>query len=73
MEWFWLTVGILILLVVTIMGIKEGFDRWMYYYGLTFFAFGTFLLRRWMRKRMEKHVAWMEEQQKQEQNKQASN
>lgn len=67
MEWFWLSVGILIIVSVTIFGFMEGFDRWVYYYGLAVFAFGSYFLRRWMRKRMEKHLQWLEEQKKQQQ------
>ena len=62
MEIFWLSVGILIILVVTFMGFKEGFDRWYHYYFLCVFAFGTFLMRRFMRKRMEKHQNFLNQQ-----------
>lgn len=67
MEWFWLSLGILIIVSVTIFGFMEGFDRWVYYYGLSVFAFGFYFLRRWMRRRMEKHLQWLEEQKKQQQ------
>jgi len=64
MEWFWLSVGILIVIVVTYMCFTEEPGRWASYYGLSLFAFGTYFLRRYMRRRMEKHVAFLEEQQK---------
>lgn len=67
MEWFWLVVGVLIIVSVTIYGFMDGFDRWVYYYGLSLFAFGSYFLRRWMRRRMEKHLEWLEEQKKQQQ------
>jgi hypothetical protein len=60
MEIFWLSIGILIVLVVTFMGFKEGFDSWGAYYLFGIMALGTFLLRRYMRKRMEKHLKWLE-------------
>lgn len=66
MEWFWLVVGVLIIVSVTIYGFTDGFDRWVYYYGLSLFAFGSYFLRRWMRRRMEKHLQWLEEQKKQQ-------
>lgn len=66
MEWFWLSIGILILIVVTVMGFMEGFERWVYYYVLDVFAFGTYFMRRWMRKRMEKHLEWLEQQKQQQ-------
>jgi len=62
MEWFWLSVGFLIIIVVTYMCITEEPDRWAPYYGLCLFAFGTFFLRRYMRKRMEKHLTFLEEE-----------
>lgn len=64
MEWFWLGVGLLILIGVTVMGFLEGFNRWYFYYILAFMALATYFMRRWMRKRMEKHLRWMEEQKK---------
>jgi hypothetical protein len=67
MEWFWLGVSILIVIVVTFFGFTEGFDRWVFYYFLAALSMSTFLMRRWMRKRMEKHVEWMEQQKKNEQ------
>ena len=49
MEWFWLSVGILIVIVVTYMCFTEEPGRWASYYGLSLFAFGTYFLRRYMR------------------------
>ena len=64
MEWFWLVMGFLIIIVVTYMCITEEADRWAPYYALCLFTFGTYFLRRFMRKRMEKHIAFLEEQQR---------
>lgn len=60
MEIFWLSIGILIILVVTFMGFKEGFDSWGAYYLFGLMALGTYFLRRYMRRRMEKHLKWLE-------------
>lgn len=65
MELFWLGATVLIFIVVTFMGIKEGFSTWAMYYGFMFFTLMSFVLRRFMRKRMEKHQAFLEQQQKQ--------
>lgn len=62
MLYFWLGMSILITVVVTFMGFKEGFDRWYFYYIFSGLAFFAFITRRWMMKRMEKHVNWMEEE-----------
>lgn len=59
MELFWLSMGILIVLVVTVMGFIEGFKHWYLNYIFSAFAFGTYLLRRFMRKRMEQHQAFL--------------
>jgi hypothetical protein len=64
MELFWLITGSLIVIVVTYLCLTEGSERWMAYYGLSLFAFGSYFLRRYMRKRMEKHIAYLEEQKK---------
>lgn len=55
MLYFWLVAAILIFVVVTVMGIKDGFDLWAYYYVLGGIAVLAFLSRRWMMKRMERN------------------
>ena len=64
MLYFWLFAGILIFLVVTYMGLteKDGFKVWGYYYTFPALAFLMFIVRRWMIKRMDRHVKWMEEE-----------
>jgi len=57
MEKFWLVLTILIILVVTFMGIKEGFDAWLMNYLFAFIAGATYFMRRFMRKRFEKNQA----------------
>jgi hypothetical protein len=64
MELFWLSVGTVIFIAVTYMGITEGFANWAIYYALGAMAFGTFFMRRFMRLRMAKHQAFLEQQQK---------
>ncbi|MCR9174058.1 MAG: hypothetical protein NXI10_16265 [bacterium] len=55
MLYFWLTAAILIFVIVTIMGIKDGFDVWAFYYILGGIASMAYLSRRWMMKRMERN------------------
>jgi cell division protein FtsW (lipid II flippase) len=62
MLYFWLGMSILITVVVTFMGFKEGFDRWYFYYIFSALALFAFLTRRWMMKRMQKHIEWMEDE-----------
>ena len=55
MLYFWLVAAILIFGVVTVMGIKDGFDVWGYYYFLGAIATAAYLSRRWMMKRFERN------------------
>lgn len=59
MELFWLSMGIIIIIMVTIMCLKESFSSWAVYYAFAFMALGTYFMRRFMRKRMEKHQAFL--------------
>ena len=64
MELFWLSMGIIIIILVTIMCLKESFSSWAVYYAFAFKALGTYFMRRFMRMRMEKHQAFLNNQQK---------
>jgi hypothetical protein len=66
MLYFWLFVGIAIILGVTYMGFMYGFELWGYYYILGVMAILMFFLRRFMMRRYEKHMQWLEEQKKNE-------
>ncbi len=63
---FWLVVTIVLPIVVTYFVLSEynGFKRWGAYYILVVFTLLMYLVRRWMMKRMEKHLAYLEEQRK---------
>ncbi len=63
MELFWLFATIAIILVVTFMGVKEGFSTWLVYYVLALMTSGTYLLRRFMRRRMERFAEQQNNQQ----------
>lgn len=62
MEMFWLAMGVVILIVVTYQCIAEGFGSWGAYYAFAAMALLTFGMRRFMRKRMEKHMKYLEEE-----------
>jgi len=68
MLYFWLAMFVVIAAVVTFMGFREGFERWAFYYVFAVIALLMYIVRRWMMKRMIKHLAWMEEQKKQQEN-----
>lgn len=63
MLYFWLIAAVLIFVVITYLSISEGFKKWSYYYIFAGLALFAFLLRRWMMKRMEKHMKYLEEKQ----------
>lgn len=62
MELFWLSMGIIIIIMVTIMCLKESFSSWAIYYIFALMALGTYFMRCFMRKRMEKHQAFLNNQ-----------
>lgn len=64
MLYFWLGTAIVSSLIFTYMGITEGFDRWLAYYVISIIALLMYFARRWMIKRMNKHLKFLEEQRK---------
>ena len=61
---FWLVISIIIPIIVTYLCITEGFKTWASYYVLAVLAFMMYIVRKWMMKRMEKHLQFLEEQKK---------
>lgn len=64
MLYFWLFVAAFLFIAVTYLCIMEGFRKWGFYYlfvGLTVFMY---FMRRWMMKRMDRHMQYLEEQKK---------
>ncbi len=59
MLYLWLAVSIGSTLIVTYKGITEGFERWYSYYVLSGISFFMYIIRRWMMKRMEKHMEYL--------------
>lgn len=66
MLYFWLFASVVIFIGVTYMGFTEGFSKWAFYYLFAGLAILMYIVRKWMIKRMKKHMAFLEEQRKKE-------
>jgi bacteriorhodopsin len=62
MLYFWLIAAISILVFITYMSFTDGIKKWGYYYIFSLIALVMFFLRRIMMRRMDKHLAFLEEQ-----------
>ena len=61
---FWLVVSIVLPLVITYFVITDGFKKWGQYYVLAIFTFLMYIVRRWMMKRMQKHLEFLKDESK---------
>lgn len=68
MLYFWLAMGAFITIAITYLGFQEGFKKWGIYYIFAALCFIMFFMRRWMVKRMQRHMEFLEEQKKQAEN-----
>lgn len=64
MKIIWLLIGTLMFIAVTVMCFVDGFEKWWFYYPLVLLAFGMYFFKVWMMKRMEKHIEYMSEKEK---------
>ena len=64
MIYFWLTLSIVSGIVITYMCIQDGLERWMYYYVVPVLSLLMYFFRKWMVNRMNKHLKFLEEQNK---------
>ena len=64
MKVIWLLMGSVMFIAVTVMCFIDGFDKWVFYYPLVLLAFGMYFFKVWMMKRMEKHIEYMAEKEK---------
>lgn len=64
MLYFWLIVAALIFVAITYLSLTDGWKKWAFYYIFVVTSLGMFFFKKWMMKRMENHIAFMEEQQK---------
>ncbi len=62
MKVFWLVFAIILFLFVTFKCFSDGFERWAVYYLFVLLAVGMYFFKIWMMKRMERHIAYMKEQ-----------
>ena len=61
MEFFWLSLSVVTLATVLYMLIMDGWDKNSIYLIFPGISFMMYFARRFMRKRMEKHQKWLEE------------
>jgi len=64
MTYVWLIAGIAIFIISTYMSLTDDIKKWGFYYIFSLVAFMMFFMKRWMVKRMQKHIQFMEEQNK---------
>ena len=62
MQYFWLSMTIILLIVITVMAVREGFNKWAFYYIFAGLTLLVYLMRRFMMKRMVKHQEYLKEQ-----------
>ena len=60
MEKFWLSIAVLVFVLVSYLCLTVSFERWGIYYIFVVLALFTWLMRRFMRKRMEKHNEYLD-------------
>ena len=61
MLYFWLVVAIVVFLFITFKSVTDGAQKWAPYYVFVGTALLMFFVKRWMMKRMEKHLDYLEE------------
>lgn len=54
MEIFWLSLGVVSLVAVLYLNFNQGFDKYAFYFVFPAIALFAFMMRRFMRKRVEK-------------------
>jgi len=64
MIYFWLATAIILFVTITYLGFTEGFDKWAYYYVFALLTVVMYFMRKWMMKREEKHIQFLENQKK---------
>jgi cell division protein FtsW (lipid II flippase) len=64
MTYVWLLAGISIFLITTFMCFADDYRKWVFYYLFSAISFGMYFMKRWMVKRMTKHMEYLQEQKK---------
>lgn len=63
MSYFWLFAGFAILIFITYKCLTDDVRKWGFYYIFVVTSFGMYFFKKWMMKRMEKHMQYLEEKQ----------
>jgi hypothetical protein len=64
MLYFWFGLFVISTITITYMGFKEGFSRWYSYYLFSGVSLLMYFVRKWMIKRMNKHLEYLANQKK---------
>ena len=67
MLYFWLSAAIVVFVITTYMSMTDGIKKWGFYYIFVVIALMMFVVKKWMMKRMEKHMQFLEEKKRAEQ------
>lgn len=60
----WLLVAIVVFVLTTYMCVTEDYRQWAFYYVIVVVALLMYFVKRWMMKRMTKHMEYLEEKKK---------
>lgn len=69
MQKVWLALTVLIVIAVTYLGIRDGFERWYFYYIFAGLTLGLYFLRGYMMRHMEKHQEFLKRKEEEERRK----
>ncbi len=64
----WLIISVILVVFITYKSITEGFNRWGFMYTFAAITILMYFMRRFMMKRMEKHMKFLDEQAKSNKN-----
>lgn len=66
MLYFWLYMSIAIFIFISYMSYTDGIKKWGYYYVFVVTSLAMFFFKKWMMRRMEKHLQYLEDQKRKE-------
>ncbi len=64
MLYFWLIAAAFIFVFISCMSYTDGIKKWGFYYVFVLTSLGMFFIKKWMMKRMEKELRFLEEKNK---------
>lgn len=62
MLYFWLYMSIAIFIFISYMSYTDGIKKWGFYYIFVVTSLAMYIFKKWMMRRMEKHLEFLEEQ-----------